>query len=236
MYKYFFKRFFDMLFSGLMLIILSPVFLIITIVSLINVGHPVVFSHYRPGKNNKIFKLHKFRSMTNKTGPDGKLLPDADRLTKYGKFLRKSNLDELPQLWNIFIGQMSFIGPRPKLVRDMVFFDEEQNKRSKVRPGITGWAQVNGRNETSWEETYKYDLEYVNSKNMFWMDIKIFFKTIGLFFKRNRAEEQGTANHEFYRYGDYLVKTGKITQEQYDAGLKQANDITSVKTKGKENI
>lgn len=226
MYRHFFKRFFDILFSGLALIILSPLFLIISIISLINIGHPVIFSHYRPGKNNKIFKFYKFRSMTNERDENGNLLPDEKRLTKYGKFLRKSNFDELPQLWNIFIGNMSFIGPRPKLVRDIVFFNEEQNKRSVIRPGITGWAQVNGRNDSSWEATIKYDLEYINCKNMFWMDIKIFFKTIGLFFKRNRSEELGTANHEFYRYGDYLLKTGKISQEEYDAGVEKAKQMT----------
>lgn len=226
MYRHFFKRFFDILFSGLALIILSPVFLIISIISLINIGHPVIFSHYRPGKNNKIFKFYKFRSMTNERDENGNLLPDEKRLTRYGKFLRKSNFDELPQLWNIFIGNMSFIGPRPKLVRDIVFFNEEQNKRSVIRPGITGWAQVNGRNDSSWEATIKYDLEYINCKNMFWMDIKIFFKTIGLFFKRNRSEELGTANHEFYRYGDYLLKTGKISQEEYDAGVEKAKQMT----------
>lgn len=226
MYRHFFKRFFDILFSGLALIILSPLFLIISIISLINIGHPVIFSHYRPGKNNKIFKFYKFRSMTNERDENGNLLPDEKRLTKYGKFLRKSNFDELPQLWNIFIGNMSFIGPRPKLVRDIVFFNEEQNKRSVIRPGITGWAQVNGRNDSSWEATIKYDLEYINCKNMFWMDIKIFFKTIGLFLKRNRSEELGTANHEFYRYGDYLLKTGKISQEEYDAGVEKAKQMT----------
>lgn len=226
MYRHFFKRFFDILFSGLALIILSPLFLIISIISLVNIGHPVIFSHYRPGKNNKIFKFYKFRSMTNERDENGNLLPDEKRLTKYGKFLRKSNFDELPQLWNIFIGNMSFIGPRPKLVRDIVFFNEEQNKRSVIRPGITGWAQVNGRNDSSWEATIKYDLEYINCKNMFWMDIKIFFKTIGLFFKRNRSEELGTANHEFYRYGDYLLKTGKISQEEYDAGVEKAKQMT----------
>lgn len=226
MYRHFFKRFFDILFSGLALIILSPLFLIISIISLINIGHPVIFSHYRPGKNNKIFKFYKFRSMTNERDENGNLLPDEKRLTKYGSFLRKSNFDELPQLWNIFIGNMSFIGPRPKLVRDIVFFNEEQNKRSVIRPGITGWAQVNGRNDSSWETTIKYDLEYINCKNMFWMDIKIFFKTIALFFKRNRSAELGTANHEFYRYGDYLLKTGKISQEEYDAGVQKAKQMT----------
>lgn len=226
MYRHFFKRFFDILFSALGLIILSPIFLIISIVSLCNIGHPVIFSHYRPGKNNKIFKFYKFRSMTNAKDENGNLLPDEQRLTKYGKFLRKSNLDELPQLWNVLIGNMSFIGPRPKLVRDIVFFNEEQNKRSAICPGITGWAQVNGRNDSSWEETIKHDLEYINCKNMFWMDIKIFFKTIALFFKRNRPEEMGTVNHEFYRYGDYLLKTGKITQEEYDAGVEKAKQMT----------
>lgn len=225
MYKYFLKRLFDILISGLALILLAPVFLIISIVSACKIGRPVIFAQYRPGKNNKIFKLRKFRSMTNAKDENGNLLPDKDRLTKYGKFLRKSNLDELPQLWNIFIGNMSLIGPRPKLVKDMVFFNEEQNKRSKMRPGITGWAQVNGRNESSWEDTIKYDLEYVNSKCLFWMDVKIFFKTIGLFFKRNRVEEGGQANHEFYYYGDYLLKTGKITEEEYNDGLEKASKL-----------
>lgn len=231
MYKYFFKRFFDILLSGVALILLSPVLLVTWIVVLCKLGSPAIFSQYRPGKNNKIFKLHKFRTMTNEKDENGKLLPDAKRLTGFGKFLRASNLDELPQLWNIFIGNMSIIGPRPKLVKDVVFFNEQQNKRSKVRPGLTGWAQVNGRNEATWQEVINCDLEYINSKNLFLLDIKIFFKTIALFLKRNRAEEGGASNHEFYYYGDYLLKTGKITEKQYKDGLVKAQNCIDNKEK-----
>lgn len=218
---------FDMSLSGLALIILSPVILLTWILVLIKLGSPAIFCQYRPGKNNKLFKLRKFRSMTNETDENGNLLPDYRRLTNFGKFLRTSNLDELPQLWNIFIGEMSFIGPRPKLLKDIIFFDDEQNRRSKVRPGITGLAQINGRNEACWDDVIKYDIEYVNTKNKFKLDVKIFFKTVSLLIKRNRTEECGSANHEFYYYGDYLLNTNKVSAMEYTEKNKMAKQILS---------
>ncbi len=163
--------------------------------------------------------------MTNERDEHGELLQDCKRLTKFGKFLRTSNLDELPQLWNIFVGDMSFVGPRPKLLKDIVFFNDEQNRRSKVTPGITGLAQINGRNEASWEDVIKYDIQYVNSKHKFWLDVKIFFKTVFLILKRGRKEECGAANHEFYYYGDYLLKTDRVCKMEYEEKNKIARQI-----------
>ncbi len=213
LYTLFFKRFLDILLSGLALIILSPVFLVTSIVCRIKMGRGIVFTNYRPGKNNKIFKLYKYRSMVYKYDENGDLLPDKDRMTKFGNMLRKTSLDELPQLWNIFKGDMSIVGPRPKLVKDMVFYNEEQNIRSLVRPGLTGLAQVNGRNNATWEEVFEYDKYYVEHCS-FWLDIKIFFKTIVKVFKKKDIVETDKTKQAYY-YGDYLLENGVVTKEEY---------------------
>ncbi len=223
MYRHFFKRFFDICISGVALLLLWPVMIIVAILVKIKLGGPVIFSQYRPGKNNKIFKFYKFRSMTNEKDENGNLLPDNVRLTKFGKLLRKTSLDELPQLWNILKGDMSIIGPRPKLVKDMVFYNEEQNIRSKVLPGLTGLAQVNGRNNITWEELFEYDKEYVEKLN-FWLDVKIFFKTIVKVFKRADIVEQDKTKQNYY-YGDYLLETDQIKEDEYNKKIKEANDI-----------
>ena len=224
-YEKFFKRFFDVVLSFFALIILSPLFLIIFICSKIILKGKVVFAQYRPGKNGKVFKLYKFRSMTNKTDKDGNLLPDKDRITKYGKFLRKLSLDELPQLWNILKGDMSIIGPRPRQVKDMIFYDKDVLKAYSVRPGLTGLSQVSGgRSEASWQSIFEKDLEY-SQRITFWKDVKIFFKTIGTIFKSDSASGgAGDGKREYY-YCDHLLKQNLITKEQYDFGLQKSNEI-----------
>ena len=190
MYKNFFKRFFDFILSLMALVVLSPVLLILTVLGWIKMGGNPFFTQDRPGKNEKVFKLIKFRTMTNKKGPDGKLLPDAQRLTKYGKILRATSLDELPELLNILVGDMSIVGPRPLLVKYLPRYNAQQRRRHEVRPGLTGYAQVNGRNAITWEERFRLDVEYVD-KITLWGDIKIIFQTVGKVFKRegiNNAE------------------------------------------------
>lgn len=183
MYRNFVKRFLDILFSLLLLILLLPVFLILMILVKVKLGSPIFFKQDRPGKNGKIFKLYKFRTMTDAKDKDGNLLPDSERLTSFGKLLRSTSLDELPELFNILKGEMSFIGPRPLLVEYLDLYNEEQKHRHDVRPGLTGLAQVEGRNLLSWEERFKLDVEYVNNLT-FITDLKILFKTIKVVFKR----------------------------------------------------
>lgn len=223
MYKYFLKRLFDILLSGLALILLSPVFLVLAIIIKIKLGSPIVFTQYRLGKNKKVFKFYKFRSMLNKNDKDGNPLPDKDRMTKFGMALRATSLDELPQLWNIFKGDMSFVGPRPRMIEECVFLDENQHERFKVRPGVTGWAQVNGRNNITFDKVVEFDKEYVRSKNTFWFDIKILFKTVVKVFKKEDVNKQGTVSNEFY--GDYLLRTEQISKSTYDDGIARAKEI-----------
>lgn len=228
MYKFFLKRFFDIFFSFIFICLLSPLFLVLIIIgALVLKGNPF-FTQLRPGKMNKkgkekIFRMLKFRSMSNDKDENGVLLPDEQRLGKYGKFLRSTSLDELPQLFNIFIGDMSFIGPRPQLIKDMVFMSEEQRKRHKVRPGLSGLAQVNGRNQISWEEKFDFDLKYF-SKVSFFGDIGIIFKTIFKVLKREQTVRDGTVSD--LDYGDWLLKEGKIDKEFYDLKQKEAFDIS----------
>ena len=233
LYTLFFKRFFDILLSGLALIVLSPVFLIISIICRIKMGKGIIFKNYRPGKNNKIFTLYKYRSMLNTRDENGELLPDRDRMTKFGNMLRKASLDELPQLWNIFKGDMSIVGPRPKLVKDMVFYNDEQNARSLVRPGLTGLAQVNGRNNITWEEVFDYDRYYVEHCSL-WLDIKILFKTVLKVFKKADIVEQDKTKQAYY-FGDYLLESGVVTKEEYNNKQQLAkNLIESTKKIGKK--
>ena len=177
MYQKFIKRLLDIVISLIGIICLSPLLLIIYILVLIFMGYPAIFKQPRPGKNEKIFNLYKFRTMTNKKDKNGKLLPDDKRLPKFGKILRKTSLDELPELFNILFGQMSFIGPRPLLVEYLEYYTKEEHHRHDVTPGLTGWAQVNGRNLVNWDKKFKLDLEYVNNVT-FKMDMKVVFLTI----------------------------------------------------------
>ena len=213
MYKHFFKPLFDFLLSLLAIIILSPFFLLFTpIVAIAMKGNPF-FVQPRPGKNGKIFKMIKYRTMTNAKDENGELLPDEKRLTKFGKLMRKLSLDELPEIFNIFAGQMSIVGPRPQLVRDLVFFDEETMKRQSVRPGLTGWAQVNGRNNVTWEEKFELDNYYLSKMSLL-LDIKILFLTVFKVFARKDINTDGMETAE--DYGDYLLRVEKINKEYYD--------------------
>ena len=222
MYKHFFFIFLDILFAILTLLFLCLVYLILIILVRVKLGRPVIFKQVRPGRSGKLFKLYKFRSMTNKTDENGDLLPDEQRLTKFGKKLRSSSLDELPEIINILKGDMSFIGPRPQLVKDFVFFNEEVMKRQSVRPGLSGLAQVNGRNNISWEKKFEYDLQYVK-RVTFLKDCVIFFKTIGKVFKRSDIDKDGFATDE--DYGDYLLRTNKINADYYNQRVSYSKEL-----------
>lgn len=177
MYAKFFKRLLDFLLSLLALVILSPILLLLTIIGAITMKGNPFFTQLRPGKNEKIFRLIKFRTMNNKKDKSGNLLPDDVRLTRYGKFLRATSLDELPELLNILVGHMSIVGPRPLLVEYLPYYNETEKHRHDVRPGLTGWAQVHGRNSVCWEQRFRLDVEYVSQFSL-WMDIKILFLTV----------------------------------------------------------
>lgn len=226
-YKQFFKRFWDIVLTGLALIVLSPILLILMIVGAIAMGGNPFFTQKRPGKkdrngNERIFKLIKFRTMSNKKDDSGNLLPDEQRLNKYGKFLRSTSLDELPELLNILIGNMSIIGPRPQLVRDMVFMSEQQRHRHDVRPGLSGLAQVNGRNNITWEQKFEYDLEYIEKMSLFG-DIVLILKTVFKVFKRADTVREGTESD--IDFGDWLLQKGIISKEKYDAKQSDAKVI-----------
>lgn len=185
-------------------------------------GNPF-FTQLRPGKNEKIFKMVKFRTMSNKRDSEGQLLPDDQRLNYYGKILRSTSLDELPELWNIVKGDLSIVGPRPQLVRDMVFMDANQRRRHSVRQGLTGLAQINGRNNISWEEKLKWDLKYIDEGITLKRDIKIIIQTFVKVFKRSDIATDGMETAE--DYGDYLLRTQKVDQETYDFRQKEAQKI-----------
>lgn len=177
LYKQFFKRFYDIVLSGLAIVVLSPFFLIVAILVMIKLGSPVIYSTIRIGKDNREFKLVKFRSMTNEKDTEGNLLPDTKRLTRFGRILRATSIDELPELLNIFAGKMSIIGPRPLPPIYLPYYTKEELHRHDVKPGLSGWAQVNGRNSIKWDKKFQYDLEYVNHVSLFF-DLKILFLTI----------------------------------------------------------
>ncbi|MDR3072509.1 MAG: sugar transferase [Clostridiales Family XIII bacterium] len=186
------KRIFDLLFSGLALLCLSPLLLILSLLVHAKLGSPAIFRQERPGKKGKIFTIYKFRTMTDAHDAEGNLLSDEVRLTAFGKMLRKTSLDELPELYNIFKGDMSFVGPRPLLVQYLSRYSKEQARRHEVKPGLTGWAQVNGRNAISWTQKFKYDVWYVDHISMA-LDIKIFFQTIVGVVKREGISADGAA-------------------------------------------
>lgn len=186
------KRIFDIFFSLGWLIVFSPLLVVVAILVRVKLGSPVLFLHERPGKDGKPFRIVKFRSMTDARAADGKLLSDNERLTGFGKFLRASTLDEFPEMWNVLIGQMSVVGPRPLMMSYLPRYNDVQRRRMEVRPGVTGWAQINGRNAISWEEKFALDVWYVDNQSM-WLDAKIIFRTFFKVFARsgiNHSTEQ----------------------------------------------
>ena len=195
LYRPFFKRFYDAFLSGIALLILSPVLLLLTIIGAIVMKGNPFFTQLRPGKNEKIFKLIKFRTMTCEKDANGNLLPDEKRMTKYGKFLRSTSLDELPELINIFIGNMSIVGPRPLLVKYLPLYNDEQKRRHDVRPGLTGYAQVHGRNAVDWQERFRLDVEYTQKVSL-WCDIGILFKTVLSVLKREGINSETSVTME----------------------------------------
>ena len=195
MYKFFLKRIFDFLLSLTAILLLSPLLLILIIAGMVKMGGNPFFTQERPGKNGKIFKLVKFKSMNNKRDENGELLPDEVRLTNYGRFIRNTSLDELPELINILKGDMAIVGPRPLLVRYLTRYNNTQARRHEVRPGLTGLAQVNGRNAISWEEKFRYDVEYVDNVSLL-LDIKIILKTALKVVKRDGISSETSATME----------------------------------------
>ena len=198
LYRDYIKRILDFTLALVMLVLLSPLLIVVYIwLSIANKGAGAIFTQERPGKDERIFKLYKFKSMTDERDAKGNLLPDAQRLTQVGRFVRKTSLDELPRLWNVLKGNMSFIGPRPLLVQYLPLYNEEQRRRHNVRPGITGWAQVNGRNAISWEQKFKLDIYYVDHLSL-WLDIKIIWLTIKKVIVREGINSETSATMEAF--------------------------------------
>ena len=226
MYEKFLKRAMDFALSLAALIVLSPVLLVLTVLGAVKMKGNPFFVQPRPGKNERIFNMIKFRTMTCETDENGNPLPDEVRLTRYGKLLRDTSLDELPELINILIGDMSIVGPRPQLVRDMVFMSPEQRRRHSVMPGLTGLAQVNGRNNITWEQKFLYDLEYIDSGITFVKDMKIILQTVGKVFGREDTVREGTASD--LDFGDYLLEKGEVTEEMYALRQQEARELLKV--------
>jgi len=234
MYEKIIKRVLDIICALLALIVFCWLYAIVAILVRIKLGSPVIFKQPRPGKKGrdgkeKIFYLYKFRTMTDERDSMGKLLPDEDRLTKFGKKLRAWSLDELPEAINILKGDMSVIGPRPQLVRDMVFMTEEQRHRHDVRPGLSGWAQVNGRNSIEWEDKIRYDLEYIQNIS-FLHDVHIIVLTVAKVIKNDSITYEGMATAE--DFGDYLLRNGIVSEADYSEKQIEAKELVSA-SKGK---
>lgn len=233
-YEKYLKRFFDIICASLAIICFGWLYIIVAVLVRIKLGSPVLFTQPRPGKigtdgKETIFKMYKFRTMTDERDENGELLPNEDRLTKFGRILRATSLDELPEAFNILKGDMSIIGPRPQLVRDMVFMTEEQRKRHSVRPGLSGLAQTRGRNALPWDDKLATDLEYIEHVT-FLKDIKIIFNTVKqVFFK-----EKGLARSDVDEvditddFGDYLLKAGKVSKDEYDQKMGVAKELLGV--------
>ena len=222
-YEKYFKRLFDFVCSLVAIILFSWLFLIIGLLVRIKLGSPVLFKQARPGKNEKIFNMYKFRTMTDDRDETGELLPDEIRLTSFGKWLRSTSVDELPELFNILKGDMSFVGPRPLLVRDMVFMTEQQRERHSVRQGLTGLAQINGRNNILWQDKLEWDAKYIRQIT-FLGDLKIILQTIHTaFIKREGITDGDMATAE--DFGEYLLRTGVISEEYYNQKQDEAKGL-----------
>lgn len=231
MYAKYFKRFFDFWFSLMALLLLLPLFLILSVTGSLAMRENPFFVQPRPGKKGedgkeKIFYLFKFRTMSNKKDREGRLLPDAARLNGYGRFLRSTSLDELPSLLNVLKGDLALVGPRPQLVRDMVFMTARQRRRHEVRPGLTGLAQINGRNNITWEQKFEYDLAYIEKGITARGDIAILLKTVVKVFKRADTVRDGTASD--IDLGDWLMREGKIDSGEYREKQQEAKELLGV--------
>jgi lipopolysaccharide/colanic/teichoic acid biosynthesis glycosyltransferase len=192
------KSLLDRTIAAIALIVLSPVILVVAIAIYLRIGSPIIFTQPRPGKNSRIFTFYKFRTMTDERDPDGNLLPDEDRLLPFGELLRQTSLDELPQLWNVLKGDMSFVGPRPLIVEYLPRYSPKQARRHDVMPGITGWAQINGRNDISWEDKFNFDVWYVDNWSL-WLDLKILFLTVTKVLRKEGITQEGHATCEEFK-------------------------------------
>lgn len=227
-YERYIKRLLDIVCALAALIVFGWLYIIVAVLVRVKLGSPVLFTQPRPGKDEKIFKLYKFRTMTDARDENGKLLPDDVRLTKFGKALRSTSLDELPEAFNILKGDMSVIGPRPQLVRDMVFMTPEQRLRHTVRPGLSGLAQTRGRNALSWDGKLETDLEYIQ-RVTFLGDLKIVFETVKqVFFRQKGLENSDVDEVEITDdFGDYLLKAGRVSMEEYAEKQAEAKELLS---------
>lgn len=231
MYAKFFKRLIDFSLSFIALIVLSPILFILIIVGAVAMKGNPFFLQPRPGRKGKdgkekIFHLIKLRTMSNARDTNGNLLPDDQRLGRYGAWLRSTSADELPSLINIMVGSASIVGPRPFLVRDLVFMTDEQRRRHDVRPGLTGLAQVNGRNNITWEQKFEYDLQYIDEGITFIGDVKIILQTVGKVLKRSDTVREGTVSD--MDFGDWLMMEGKVTKEEYEEKQIEARELLKV--------
>lgn len=231
MYANFFKRVLDAVLSFLALTVLFPFLLIFSVIGAFAMHGNPFFTQLRPGKKRKdgtekIFRLIKFRTMNNKKDAVGNLLPDEQRLNGYGRWLRSTSIDELPELINILVGDLSIVGPRPQLVRDMVFMSAEQRRRHDVRPGLTGLAQVSGRNNITWEQKFEYDLLYIDNGITFFGDLKIILMTVGRVLKRSDTVRDGTSSD--MDFGDWLVFEGKVEKDEYKEKQEEAKNLLGV--------
>lgn len=231
MYANFFKRVLDIVLSFLALAVLLPFLLAFSVIGAFAMRGNPFFTQLRPGKkgkdgNERIFRLIKFRTMNNRRDAAGKLLPDELRLNGYGRWLRSTSIDELPELINILVGDLSIVGPRPQLVRDMVFMTSEQRRRHDVRPGLTGLAQVSGRNNITWEQKFEYDLLYIDNGITFFGDLKIIIMTVGRVLKRSDTVRDGTSSD--MDFGDWLVLEGKVDENEYEEKQNEAKTLLGV--------
>ena len=231
MYANFFKRVLDIVLSFLSLTVLFPFLLIFSVIGVFAMHGNPFFTQLRPGKKRKdgtekIFRLIKFRTMNNKKDAVGNLLPDEQRLNGYGRWLRSTSIDELPELINILVGDLSIVGPRPQLVRDMVFMSAEQRRRHDVRPGLTGLAQISGRNNITWEQKFEYDLLYIDNGITFFGDLKISLMTVGRVLKRRDTVRDGTSSD--MDFGDWLVFEGRVGETEYKEKQEEAKNLLGV--------
>lgn len=234
MYRKFFKRILDIICALAAIILLCWLYGIVALLVRIKLGSPVIFKQPRPGKDEKIFYLYKFRTMTDERDENGDLLPDDVRLTSFGRALRNTSLDEIPEAINILKGDMSVVGPRPQLVRDMVFMTPEQRKRHTVLPGLTGLAQINGRNAIRWDDKLQWDLKYIEDIT-FAKDVKIVLKTIRkAFIKQEGVSDEDMATAE--DYGDYLLRIGAVSREEYDEKQEYAKRLIDGKNNGQDPV